>query len=91
MLCIDLPKDEPVDLAAMMKAIERHVIEQALKETNYSTSKAAIRLSTKRTTLVEKIKRFGIQKEETAMKTMKPAHTGSTKKKCKGSKKGKKR
>lgn len=24
MLCIDLPKDEPLDLAAMMKAIEWH-------------------------------------------------------------------
>lgn len=56
--------DETTDLPMLMDTIERHMIEQALQDTRGCTSKAALRLTVKRTTLVEKIKRLGIDKEK---------------------------
>jgi DNA-binding NtrC family response regulator len=54
---LDLP-EEGLDLAALMAQIERDLIERALARTGNNKGAAARLLSLKRTTLVEKLKRF---------------------------------
>src|SRR5262249_25268579 len=55
---ISLP-EEGFDLDAYVAAIERHFIEQSLERTGGNKGQAARLLNLKRTTLVEKLKRFG--------------------------------
>jgi DNA-binding NtrC family response regulator len=54
---LDLP-EEGLDLAALIGQIERDLIERALARTGNNKGAAARLLSLKRTTLVEKLKRF---------------------------------
>jgi transcriptional regulator with PAS, ATPase and Fis domain len=54
---LDLPEDG-LDLAALVARIERDLIERALVRTGNNKGAAARMLSLKRTTLVEKLKRF---------------------------------
>ncbi len=54
---LDLP-EEGLDLAALIARIERDLIERALSRTGNNKGAAARLLSLKRTTLVEKLKRF---------------------------------
>jgi two-component system response regulator PilR (NtrC family) len=57
---VDLP-DEGVDLPTYLGAIERDLIQRALDRTGNNRNRAAELLHIKRTTLVEKLKRFGPQ------------------------------
>ena len=53
-----------VDFNTAVTEYEKDLILQALKKTNWVKNRAAELLQIKRTTLVEKIKRYGINKEE---------------------------
>jgi transcriptional regulator with PAS, ATPase and Fis domain len=55
---IQLPEDG-VDLERFIAGIERHLIERSLERTAGNKGRAAKLLNMKRTTLVEKLKRFG--------------------------------
>ena len=55
---LDLP-EEGLDLPALVTRIERDMIERALSRTDQNKGAAARLLGLKRTTLVEKLKRFG--------------------------------
>jgi len=57
---VDLP-EEGVDLDAYVAAIERDLIERSLERTGGNKGQAAKLLNLKRTTLVEKLKRFARQ------------------------------
>lgn len=57
----DLP-DDGVNLKDMLTEIETGMITQALEKSDWVVSKAAELLSMRRTTLVEKMKKYGIQK-----------------------------
>jgi DNA-binding NtrC family response regulator len=50
--------EEGVDLAAFVTSIERELIQRSLERTNGNKGQAARLLHLKRTTLVEKLKRF---------------------------------
>ncbi len=50
--------DEPIDLAMVVGQFERHLIEQSILRSKGVKSKAARLLGIKRTTLIEKMKRF---------------------------------
>lgn len=52
--------DEGLDLSSTVEMIEKKLIEQALQRSNQVKARAASLLNIKRTTLVEKIKRYGI-------------------------------
>ena len=51
---------EGVDLKAYLTAIEKDLIEQALDETDAVVARAAERLCVRRTTLVEKMRKYGL-------------------------------
>jgi DNA-binding NtrC family response regulator len=55
---IDMPDDE-INLNTMMSNLEKKIITQSLRVANGNKKKAAERLGLKRTTLMEKLKRFG--------------------------------
>ena len=57
---VDLP-EEGLDLPAYLAAIERDLIQRSLDRTGGNRNRAAELLHIKRTTLVEKLKRFGQQ------------------------------
>jgi len=57
---------EGIDLKSCLKDIEIDLIQQALHATNGVVAQAAKRLGLRRTTLVEKIKKFDLQREELA-------------------------
>jgi transcriptional regulator with PAS, ATPase and Fis domain len=57
---VELP-EEGLDLPAYLGAIERDLIQRALDRTGQNRNRAAELLHIKRTTLVEKLKRFGQQ------------------------------
>ncbi|MEN7343853.1 MAG: sigma-54 dependent transcriptional regulator [Pseudomonadota bacterium] len=57
---VELP-DDGVDLKAHIASVERDLIEDALRQTDGIVAQAAKLLGVQRTTLVEKIKRFGLQ------------------------------
>jgi len=58
-----LPVDG-IDLKDFMKNLELSYIEQALTEEDWVVARAAKRLSMQRTTLVEKMRKYGLQKEK---------------------------
>jgi sigma-54 specific flagellar transcriptional regulator A len=51
-----------VDLKDYLSRLERSLIEQALKDTNSIVARAADRLHIRRTTLVEKMRKYGIER-----------------------------
>lgn len=59
----ELP-DDGVNLKDMLSDIETGMITQALEKSDWVVAKAAELLSMRRTTLVEKMKKYGIQKDE---------------------------
>jgi two-component system, NtrC family, response regulator AtoC len=56
---VDLP-DEGLDLSAYLTSLERDLVKRALERTGGNRNKAAELLRIKRTTLVEKLKRLGL-------------------------------
>jgi DNA-binding NtrC family response regulator len=56
---LSLPEDG-LNLEALVTNIERELIERALERTNGNKGRAATLLHLKRTTLVEKLKRFAV-------------------------------
>ncbi len=60
-----LPKDG-VDLKEHLASLECHFIQQALEEANGVVAHAASRLKLRRTTLVEKMRKYGLQRMEEA-------------------------
>jgi sigma-54 specific flagellar transcriptional regulator A len=59
----ELP-DDGVNLKDMLSEIETGMIAQALEKSDWVVAKAADLLSMRRTTLVEKMKKYGIQKDD---------------------------
>jgi two-component system, NtrC family, response regulator PilR len=57
---VDLP-DEGLDLNAYLSSLERDLIKRALERTNGNRNRASELLRIKRTTLVEKMKRLGLE------------------------------
>jgi two-component system response regulator PilR (NtrC family) len=57
---VDLP-DEGMDLNAYLSSLERDLIRRALERTRGNRNKASELLHIKRTTLVEKMKRLGLE------------------------------
>jgi DNA-binding NtrC family response regulator len=53
-----------LDLNALLVAIERQLIQQALERTHWNKNRAAQLLGLHRTTLIEKIKKHGLEPEE---------------------------
>lgn len=62
---IQIPKDG-LDLKAHLSNLEQNLIQQALDESDGVVAHAAKRLKMRRTTLVEKLRKFGMQKDVTA-------------------------
>ena len=62
---ITLPEDG-IDLKAHLLDLESNLIKQALDESNGVVAHAAQRLNMRRTTLVEKIRKYGLQRVATA-------------------------
>ena len=58
-----LPR-EGIDLKEHLATLERHFIKQALDEANGVVAHAANRLKLRRTTLVEKMRKYGLQRGE---------------------------
>jgi len=58
----ELP-DQGFDLKAHIEAMETSLIEQALKKSNQVVARAATLLSIRRTTLVEKMRKYGVQRK----------------------------
>jgi sigma-54 specific flagellar transcriptional regulator A len=58
-----LPR-EGLDLKKHLSRIEHSLIKQALDEANGVVAQAANRLRMRRTTLVEKLRKYGIQRED---------------------------
>jgi len=52
---------EPIDLKAELQELECELIRNALDETNWVVARAARRLKLRRTTLVEKMRKYGIR------------------------------
>jgi DNA-binding NtrC family response regulator len=69
-------KGEPIDLRNVLSSIEAELIERALVSENGSRSKAAAGLGLLRTTLVMKVKKYGVENfmppppKETSRKTV---------------------
>jgi len=61
---MNLP-EEGLDLRAMLNSLEERLIRQALDRTKWNKNRAASLLQMNRTTLVEKLKKRGMQKPET--------------------------
>ncbi|WP_271271776.1 sigma-54-dependent transcriptional regulator [Aliamphritea hakodatensis] len=55
--------EEGIDLKAYLEGIEQVLIEQALDTTNNVVARAADKLQIRRTTLVEKMRKYGIQRK----------------------------
>ncbi len=55
--------DDGIDLKDYLSNLEKNLIEQALNDTNAVVARAAEKLSIRRTTLVEKMRKLGIQKD----------------------------
>ena len=62
---VALPEDG-LDLAAFVANIERELIKRSLERTGGNKGQAAKLLNLKRTTLVEKLKRMGLENEASA-------------------------
>lgn len=60
---LDLLPDEGVDLKEHLETIEKSLIEQALSRNSGVVARAAETLGIRRTTLVEKMRKFGIQRK----------------------------
>jgi len=58
---LELP-DENFDLKAYIEKVETSLIRQALSKSNQVVARAATLLSIRRTTLVEKMRKYGIQR-----------------------------
>lgn len=56
-----ITKDSPIDLSALVFNLERLAIVEALHETKNVRSQAAVLLGLKRTTLVAKMRRHGLE------------------------------
>jgi len=54
--------DEGLDLKAHLESIERGLIEQALDSESGVVARAAEKLKIRRTTLVEKMRKYGISR-----------------------------
>ena len=63
---IDIEDAEDIDLKATVDEFENHLIQSALERFNWNKNRAAKFLSMNRTTLVEKIKKKGIQPPDEA-------------------------
>jgi DNA-binding NtrC family response regulator len=57
--------DEGIDFNTAVTEYEKALIMKALERTNWVKNKAAELLQIKRTTLVEKIKRYNLKQDET--------------------------
>jgi len=57
-----LKQEGAIDLKGYLSSLEKHLINNALKETNWVVANAALRLKLRRTTLVEKIRKYKIGK-----------------------------
>ena len=57
---------EGVELREYLNALERDMIQSALDEHGYVVARAARRLGMRRTTLVERMRKFGLEREEPA-------------------------
>lgn len=55
--------EEGIDLKQFLAEVERNLIEQALQDSNEVVARAAVRLQIGRTTLVEKMRKYGIQRK----------------------------
>ena len=55
--------EEGIDMKAYLEGIEQVLIEQALDTTNNVVARAADKLQIRRTTLVEKMRKYGIQRK----------------------------
>lgn len=55
--------DEGINLKEYLTNLERNLIEQALNDSNSVVARAAEKLSIRRTTLVEKMRKYGLQRE----------------------------
>ena len=53
-----------IDLKGYLTRLERHLIQQALDDSNSVVARAADKLHIRRTTLVEKMRKYGLQKGE---------------------------
>ena len=58
--------EEGIDLKAHLLDLESNLIKQALEESNGVVAHAAQRLNMRRTTLVEKMRKYGLQRVATA-------------------------
>ena len=61
---IDISSDEGINFNTAVTEYEKQLILQALNQTNWVKNKAAKLLNLKRTTLVEKMKRINLEREE---------------------------
>ncbi|MGB0732533.1 MAG: sigma-54 interaction domain-containing protein [Pontibacterium sp.] len=55
--------EAPIDLKKHLEGVEKDYINQALEQSDYVVSRAAELLSIRRTTLVEKMRKYGIQRK----------------------------
>lgn len=62
----DVLPEEGIDLKAHLLSLESNLIKQALDESNGVVAHAAQRLNMRRTTLVEKMRKYGLQRVATA-------------------------
>ena len=62
----DLLPEEGIDLKAHLLDLESNIIKQALDDANGVVAHAAQRLNMRRTTLVEKMRKYGLQRAATA-------------------------
>jgi len=58
----DVLPEEGIDLKAHLLSLESNLIKQALDEANGVVAHAALRLNMRRTTLVEKMRKYGLQR-----------------------------
>ncbi len=54
---------EGIDLKDYLTSLEKDLIEQALSDTNSVVARAAVKLNVRRTTLVEKMRKYGLNRE----------------------------
>ncbi len=55
--------DEGIDLKQYLESIEKALISDALDKTGFVVARAAAMLMIRRTTLVEKMRKYGIQRQ----------------------------
>ncbi len=55
--------DDGIDLKEYLTTLEKNLIEQALSDTNSVVARAAEKLNIRRTTLVEKMRKYGLQRD----------------------------